>query len=225
MIRPRAIISYIEKKGWGEIRKLIAYRLKETFRKYVFERNTEILLSQSIQESFQPFPCPPEITIRKAELSDVEKLCQIIEKHHWSTTRKELTDWITKGYPVYVALRENKIIGYTCALLELDSLNRKYLKLIHPRQDDAWGRDAFVLPEYRGAQIYQALSTITIKALKDKGYRRVLATVFANNPSGRTAHKKLGQKEVKEIHTWRIFFYKRVKMKPLKENLKNGQNP
>lgn len=193
---------------------------------FVFRRDKEILLSLSLEDPIPEIQPLHTITIRKATLADVGELHQSIIKHNWWRSKKQLSEWIAKGYPFFLAIAEDKIVGYACVSLEVSlrdpTFIKETIKAINFKDDDAWGADAFVLPTHQGSRIYPALAIETMKCAKAAGYRRILATVSPNNFSARSAHKKIGYKETKEITFSRMLFFKRTNIKSLKEDILDG---
>lgn len=195
-------------------------------RRFVFDKDKQILLSLSLEDSSPEIQPLLNITIRKATLADVGELHQSIVKHNYWRSKKQLSEWIAKGYPVFVAIAEDKIVGYACVSLEViwrePIFIREIIKAINFKEDDAWGADAFVLPTYQGSRIYPALAIEIMKCAKAAGYRRILGTVSPNNLSARSAHKKLGFKQMKEITLFKMLFFKRTNIKSLKEDIQDG---
>jgi GNAT superfamily N-acetyltransferase len=219
------IRAYIRRKGISGFFKLGIYIIHKNFNKYIFYRIQEILMALPLEDFQLDFPIPENITIRSARFEDIDELMQIIKKYRWPTNKKDLTEWINREYPIHVAISKGKIIGYTCVILDLDFINQKVLTRLKPNPDDAWGRDALILPEYRGEQIYQALSSHSIRGAKAAGYNRILATAIAHNYSGRKAHKKLGQRELKRLNTYKIFTREFVTIRPMKRRSRDEKIP
>jgi GNAT superfamily N-acetyltransferase len=208
------IIEYVNENGLLSL-------FKAGVKRFVFRRDKEILLSLSLEDPIPEIQPLHLITIRKAILADVGELHQSTMEHNWWRSKKQISEWIAKGYPFFLAIAEDKIVGYACVSLEVSlrdpTFIKEIIKAIHFEDDDAWGADAFVLPTHQGSRIYPALATETMKCAKAAGYRRILATVSPNNFPARSAHKKIGYKETKEITLSKIFFFKRTKIKSLKE--------
>ena len=202
---------------------------KAAVRRFIFYRYKQFVMALSLEDPIPEIQCSRDITIRMATLADVDELYQSITKHKewpsdWLRTRKQLSEWIAKGYPFFLAAAEDKTIGYTCVLLEVPSRHPILGKSIDFKDGDAWGGDAFVLSRYRGRRIFPALAVEAMKCAKAAGYRRILADVSPNNSAARSAHRKIGYTDMKLVTSARILFYKRTNVKSLQESVVDGQN-
>lgn len=196
--------------------------LKAGVRRFIFHRYQQIVLSLSLDDPIPEIQPLRDITIRKATPADVAELHQLVVTHNWLRTKKEFSDWIAKGYPFFVAIAGDEIVGYASVLLEVPSGHPIFSKAVNFKDDDAWGGDAFVLPTYRGSTIYPALGIEAMKCAKAAGYQRILATASPNNSSARSAHKKIRYKEIKEITFTRILCFERTSIKLLKDDISDG---
>ncbi len=202
MLSAGEIIEYAREYGLLSLFKAVANR-------FVFCREEQILLSLSLEEPLTEIQLPPNITMRAATLADVEELCRPFIKHNHLRSKKQISKWIAKGYPFFVAIADNKIVGHNCVAIGRPPVDLNLLKAINFK-GDAWGSDAFVLPAYRGNMLYPALAIETMKCVKALGYRRVFGLVLRNNIFARSAHKKIGYKAVHNVTVFRILFYERM---------------
>lgn len=209
MIKINRIIDSARKKRF--FRSVI-----KIIKKYIFHYCQDILLSLSLRDPIPDIKPLNNIKVRKATAADVEDLCQIIKEYKLSRSRKEISDWIDKGYFFLLAISDNNIVGYACSSIEASAISPDIRKYINFKKDCLWGKDAFVHPFYRGNRIYPALGVETMKWAKRAGFKWILGTVSPQNESAKLAHKKLGFKEIKKFISIKIFFYKRVIIKPLK---------
>ncbi len=206
------IIAYAKEHG-------LLGLFKAGVRTFIFHRHQRVVTCLSLEEPLPEIQPLQNITIRKATLADVGELHQLVADHNWPRTRDELSEWIAKGYPFFVALGEDKIIGYVCISLGIPSGHPILDKAINSQDGDAWGADAFVMPAYRGKRIYAALASATCKCTAAAGYRRVFGTISSHNSSSRSAHQKIGCKEIKEITSCRVLFFRRTSIKSLREDI------
>lgn len=198
--------------------------LKAGVTMFIFHRYQQILLCLSLEDPIPEIQPPPNIAIRKATLADVAELHRCAIGNNWSRSKQQLSKWIAKGYPFFVAVAEDRIIGYACVSLEVPRRHPILGKAISFTDDDAWGADAFVIPTYRGSMIWPAVAIETMKCARALGYRRILSTTPPHNSSSRSAHKKIGYEEITEISSWRILFFGRMNVKSLKDGTPDGQN-
>jgi len=197
--------------------------LKAGTKRFIFRNEKEILLSLSLEDPLPEIQPLHRISIRKATLEDVEELSK-----YWWRSKKQLYEWIKRGYPFFLAIEGDKIIGYTSISLELPERDPIFIEAINKavglRDDDVWGTGAFVHPAYRGRNIYPALGVEVMKYTRQAGYRRVLATLSSNNSSSRIANKKIGYKEIREITFFRILFFRRTRIRSLNHNDQYGSD-
>lgn len=177
--------------------------VKAAIRRFVFSRQRFILQFLSLENPVPEIRLGENVVIRKANLSDVRELRQVTEEYNLMRSAKVLSKRIRKGC-FFVATVEGKIVGYACVVLEFPG--GLITKPINSKDDDAWGSDGFALPPYRGNKIFPALGIETMKCAKGAGYRRIFSTVSSNNFSARSAFKKMGYKEIKEVTFFRVLF-------------------
>lgn len=193
--------------------------LKAVFRRLIYRQERQYLLSLSLEDKIPEAELPEEIGMRDATPADVPELYRCAIEHGYNRKKKQLYEWISKDYPFVVATDGDKIIGYACISFEVVSEDPNLGSLVGFRDDDAWGADAFMIPEYRRRSIYPVLAIEILRQAKSKGYRRILSTVSIDNLASRKVHKRLGNKEIKEIAFSRFLFLKRTRIEPLKETI------
>lgn len=203
------------------LNKVIDYARKHGFlrtfitigRKIIFEHQKVILITLSLEDPIPEAQSPYNMTIRRAALSDVKELYQLVKDNNYHRTKKEFSEWIKKGYVFFLAIVENRIVGYRCSSYGVESIHRHFRKAIKLKQDDAWGKDIFVHPSYRGKMISSVLGNKVLNCMKDRGYHRTFGFTTPDNLSMRSVGKKGGFKEIKEITYFRVllFSWKRIK--------------
>lgn len=190
---------------------------KAGIRRFIFRWEKKVVTCISLAEPLPAVQSLQDITIRKATLTDVDELHKLIAGDNWPHYRKEIGDWIAKGYPVLLSLAGDKIVGYVCISYEFPPKHPLFGKVINLQDADAFGADAFVLPAYRGKNIYPVLVSEALKCTAGAGYQRVLGEIFLTNLASRSSHQKIGCKEMKEIKFIKILFFKRISVKSLIE--------
>lgn len=191
-------------------------------KKFIFHQNKKVITCLLLNEPFPALRFMEDIEIREANLSDVEALAQLIKENNYSRSKEEFNEWIGNGEFFLLAVSEGKIIGYCCVLKKIPS---KYRNIgdIKFKNYDAWGKDAFIHPQYRGTNIYPILAVEVLKCAAAAGFRRIFGTIAYDNFSSRSSHRKLGCKEIKEISLYRILFFKRQRFKSLIKNREYAQ--
>ena len=97
------------------------------------------------------------------------------------TTKSFVQNNVNDGWPHFVALNEEKIIGWC----DITSLGR-------PIFDHVGSLGIGVLADYRGQGIGEALIRAALQRAKIKGLTRIELTVFENNKPAIALYKKLG---------------------------------
>lgn len=196
--------------------------LKAGIKKYFFRHEHRFITCRLVEDPIPEIQPPHNIIIRKATLADLNEISQLIYGDKRPHYKKEIPDWIAKGYPIYVALDGERIVGYGCVVLE-PPLNRSILdEAVHFQENDAWGADAFVHPAYRGKNIYPALMAEQNKCLITAGYKRIIGEVVSNNLSSRSSLNKIGAKIIKEMTYTNFLFFRMLRVKSL-EKRRNKQ--
>lgn len=205
----RRILDYIKKYGFLKTFKAIT-------RKTIFQSRKNILVSRSLENPIPEEHSPYNPTIRRATLSDVEELYNLVKSNNYSRIKKEFSEWIKKGYAFFIAIVDGKIVGYRCSSYGIESISPTFQKIIQLKDNDAWGKDVFVHPSYRGSRISSVLASKTHNCMRDAGYRQLLAYISPDNFTMRSATREMGFKELKEITFYRVLLFKWMKIKTLK---------
>ncbi|MFH0962989.1 MAG: GNAT family N-acetyltransferase [Planctomycetota bacterium] len=187
-------------------------------RRFLFRCEKQVLTVRYPTGEHPRIDTPADIGIRKATMEDIDELFRAVSSSNWPRTRRQFADWISKGGPFLVAIIGGKIAGYSCVLLDFAShdplLIRAMLTAVTLHRTDAWGRDAFVLPTYRGHQVYPALGIAMLRLARDMGIRRIFSTIASENAGSRSAHKKIGCTELGELTFRRFLCFSSVTFHP-----------
>jgi ribosomal protein S18 acetylase RimI-like enzyme len=116
------------------------------------------------------------VQIRKAEMTDVDEVSQLIADFRVTllrfrgisaegdveSARKEFMEYMEKEYPIYVATEDSKIVGYLVCRIE---------------DDVVWAESLYVVLEYRrkgiGSKLYEKAEEIAEKLGQDTVYNWV----------------------------------------------------
>ena len=114
--------------------------------------------------------------IRRANENDIEEVSELIAdfrvtlagfrgmngERNLDSARKEFMEYMEKGYPIYVALQNSKIVGYLVCRIE---------------DDVVWAESLYVLPGYRrrgiGTELYEKAEEIAESLGSDTVYNWV----------------------------------------------------
>ncbi len=118
--------------------------------------------------------------IRRADENDIAEVSELIAdfrvtlagfrgmsgERNLGSARKEFVEYMEKGYPMYVATEDSKIVGYLVCRIE---------------DDVVWAESLYVLPEYRRRGIGTALYEKAEEIAENLGGDTVYNWVHPNN--------------------------------------------
>jgi L-amino acid N-acyltransferase YncA len=143
-----------------------------------------------------------EIIFKVASENDLDSLDK--EHYHYSDYgRQWLKHQQTKGDRCILAIKKGKIIGYVWIMkgkMEL-SINN----CIKIPQNKVYIYNGFVLNEYRGKRVLNAIDYYIIDILINEGKKFILTTVATNNKPSIHARKRIGFKKIGNITQFRFF--------------------
>lgn len=178
----KEVKNYIRTYGWIEFLKI---PLRPTFFKIFDFKRVQL---QYVSLENLPYREPgEEINVKKADYEDLYRLKDI------STNIEHFQKLLESGNHILIALHGDKVIGRLCVNFQLHKPWEKVLKL---EPDEAWGENAFVLPEYRGKGIYSAMYSMATQMLKEQGFKRMFVIISFRNHKSMKIHRKLGGKEI-----------------------------
>ena len=129
--------------------------------------------------------------IRRADENDMDEVSELIAdfrvtlngfrglngERNLESARKEFMEYMEKGYPIYVAIEDSKIVGYLVCRIE---------------DDVVWAESLYVLPEYRRRGIGTALYEKAEEIAESLGSDTVYNWVHPNNDAIISFLKKRG---------------------------------
>lgn len=165
-----------------------------------------LVLVRSLTEPIViPQPRLP-ITIRLATPADLDKFDGVATFSEIKAYAKRFT----RGHICFIALYQNRLVGYNWAAAEVDTELEGAPVRLQP--GDAYAGYVFTVPAYRGQGIGPALSARRFRYLQERGYQRVIAIVDVNNQAELAVCRKVGYQEIdratfRRILWWRTFCY------------------
>lgn len=180
------IKNYGRVYGWID---LLTIPLRRVLSK-IFTFKREIILYRSLVDSFPYRKSNTGIDVRKARKDDLEKLGVI------RPNMKLFRGWLENDSLFLIALDGDRVIGYSCTEFHPIKPLDKVMEL---KSDEAWGHNAFILPEYRGKGIYSILFSLGVQMLKEQGVNKVFGSIDFRNHRSMKIHKKFGGKEVGRV--------------------------
>ena len=120
------------------------------------------------------------LSFRLATKKDIEKM----DKEHYDydkKAKKYSLNRLEKGDRCILALYNNKIIGYMWTMKDAMELTQaKYISL---SKDRAHLYKGYVLNEFRGRRVHQAMYNYSVEMLKKEGKRFIISVVDTDNTS------------------------------------------
>ena len=150
--------------------------------------------------------------IRRADENDIDEISELIAdfrvtlagfrglngERNLESARKEFMEYMEKGYPIYVAIEDSKIVGYLVCRIE---------------DDVVWAESLYVLPEYRRKGIGTALYEKAEEIAESLGSDTVYNWVHPNNNAIISFLKKRGYSVLNLIELRRKWKGEEPKMK------------
>lgn len=137
-----------------------------------------------------------EISFRLAEITDIESMDE--EHYNYNPQAKEYSvERLMKGDECVLALYHDKIVGYVWVMKGYMELSRfKHIKI---PKDKAYIYNNFVLKEFRGKRILNAMDTFVIEKLRKEDKKYLLTTVAQDNKPPVKARDRMGFEKKGEI--------------------------
>jgi len=167
----------------------------------IFVYKQEIILYKSLQKIPIENKELKDFVFRKAFSKDLEKLKEI--KPNTELFKK----WLENESLFIIALKNNKIVGYTCVEFYPQKPIDRVLKL---QQNEAWGRDAFILPEYRNKGIYSIMFSLVTNLAKEKNLSKIYGSVDVKNLKSLKIHKKFGSKVIGRYIYLKLLVFEKI---------------
>lgn len=200
--RARDCAAIIAQEGWRlGLRRIVKEVLPLPFRCIEYMIAARLLTEPIVI----PQPRLP-VTIRLATPVDLEKFDGVATFSEIKAYAKRFA----RGHICFIALYQDRLVGYNWAATEVDPKLEGALVRIQP--GDVYVGYAFTVPAYRGQRIGSALSAHRLRYLQEKGYRRMIAIADVRNQAALVLTRKLGYQEIdratfRRILWWRTFRY------------------
>ena len=137
-----------------------------------------------------------EISFRPARRADIESMSVELFGYNHKATQYSL-ERLDQGDECILAVHNGLIAGYVWIMK--DSMELSQFRHIRVPKDKAYIYNGFVLKEFRGKRILNALDGYVIEKLKREGKKFLIATVAHDNKPPIKAQERIGFKKVGEI--------------------------
>ena len=153
--------------------------LRKTIR---LDWESAIIIEGSLEEPVKEFVPKIEVRIEQATEDNLDKLKGIITKNDYNIFKERFR----KGRICFVALDGEKIVAYSWINLDAGYVSD------YKKEEVAYSFDTYVSDEYRNSGIAVYLQTKIWIYLRDRGYKKVIASVAKNNLPAKKAWRKVG---------------------------------
>ncbi len=150
----------------------------------------------SLENSVRQISPQVEVSFRLAEITDVESMDE--EHYNYNPEAKEYSvKRLMKGDECVLALYHDKIVGYVWVMKGYMELSQ--FKHIEIPKDKAYIYNNFVLKEFRGKRILNAMDAFVIEKLRKEDKKYLLTTVAQDNQPPIKARDRMGFEKKGEI--------------------------
>lgn len=160
-----------------------------------------------------------ELSFRMATKKDIDSMDD--ERYGYDQSAKQYSrDRLAKGDSCVLALFNGKIIGYVWIMKDhIDISKFNYISLSKKRVSTY---NAFVLKEFRGKRVRNAMNVYLIDIIRKSGKRFVVCVVDKDNKASIKCVERAGFKRIGCVNQFRFFGLKHDYMK--KRDLSHLQN-
>jgi len=191
VISEEGITSFFRK-----VLKFIALNLVRIRRVNIYELNLEDSVRRILPQV--------KISFRLAEVTDIESMDE--ENYGYNSEAKKYSvERLKKGDECVLALYNGKIAGYMWIMKGYMELSQ--FKHIRVPKNRAYIYNGFVLKEFRGKRILNAMDTFVIEKLRKEDKKYLVTTVAQDNKSPVKARDRMGFKKVGEIIAFKALGY------------------
>lgn len=208
------MFSRIDNKEISPIRKIGRYYaengLVKTIRRVTY-KSLEIIinirkyyvLEKSLSGKVPFIKAKLAVTFKVAEVEDMDSFKDMLEP--WNHWYKIIGKRFEKGQTCIICFHENRAIGYVWISF-VPETDRKLGLTVRPRDNESYGFDLFVLPEYRKFLIGYELISRWFQYSKACGREKALGVVVDwNKPMLMTTRLVFGFKVTREIRAVEFF--------------------
>lgn len=167
--------------------------LIERMREYIFSYNKMIFHEFYLKNFKNSWENPYGVSFEQFDIKDLDKLSDTIANMDFASefTIEDTIERIEKGYFLFVAKHDNRIIGLSwlatnqCPIPYFDAI-------IHLKPDEFFSMNAYVHKSFRGKSIFNLIRAYAYNTLKQKGYQRALGAYFTWNKASWRMNVKFG---------------------------------
>ena len=206
----RKIIDVIAREGLtGLIKKAITI-----VSNYVFKYNKLVIYELDLRKPLKPVRAKMDLVFRIAQISDIEAM----DKGSYNCSDKDkiyLFKRLEEGDKCILALHKERIVGYVWVMKDFMELSQSHF--IHLPKNKTYIYKSWVLSEYRGQRVLNAIDNHIFAILKREKEEAVVTTVNITNTAAVKPRERIGFKRIGHILQFSSFgfMYNHISKKDL----------
>ncbi len=195
----RKIGSHYEEKGL--VKTMIWIAVKSIRR--IISINEHYILEKSLSGHVPFLKAKIDVMFKMAEVNDMDSFKDILEP--WNFWYRLTKQRFEKGQTCIICFHENRAIGYVWISF-VPETDRKIGLTVRPQDNESYGFDLFVLPEYRKFLIGYELISRWLQYSRESGRENVIGSVAEwNKPMLMTTKLVFGFKVTKILRSVEFF--------------------
>ena len=182
----------------------MAWRLRAC----LWQSREELILVKDLSSQDQAYP-PAGVQI--VEIADryAAQLAEFNARHRDAAAAQRVAHYLELGFFGFLGVRDGKIVGYQWWVDRSFDASRTHPHVqrysIPLEDDDVYGFDYFVAPQYRGSGTGTAFFGDIQNKLRRLGYRKMWGVVFKVNIAARWLYSLYGHQTVRLVKSYVLF--------------------
>jgi len=205
------IVQKVKKHHSKDGIKGLIRRTFTVFSSFIIRRETHVVGCVNFDD-IRPFTSPAKLNLLLLDESNLSAFRKFAFDHNLKFKYpRVLNSHIKNGFKCYLATLSDEIIGYNWFTEKQDRPEHNHPHLlrydIELQKDELYGFDFYISPQHRGGGNSVEFYTVMRFRLKAQGFKKIYGYVDAANRQASWFYKLMGQKEINEVKTCKIFNY------------------
>ena len=172
----------------------------------LFSTITFLFYEYNLKDSMQCCQNSRDIFFERYKTANTNRLKMALDKNEGPQrfSMEDVDQRIKLGHFLYVAKKQNKIIGYVWYIINEFPIPF-FSGTIYLKADEICAINAYIQKEFRGLGILNCMRAYVYNELKKKyGYKRVITFIDSDNHSAKRMHTKFGSIPIGTIEVYNI---------------------
>lgn len=197
------IRQYYHENGLSKSALWVTSKSLKSFVTAFVNPRTCYIIEKLLEDKLPNMKAKLDVTFRSGCIEDFESFQY--ELRPWRRFRKIFSDRFRNGKTCIVCLRQSQAIGYIW-ITDLTETDKNLGITIRPKNDESYGFDLYVLPEYRKHLVGYELISHWLHQAQEEGKRKAIGIVASyNHPMLMTTKLVFGFKKTKEVRSIEFF--------------------